>query len=589
MIIDKQKKAVILIVDDTSTNLSMLFELLVYEKYTVLIAEDGESALEQTKKRQPDLILLDILMPKMDGFATCKALKKNPLTQNIPVIFMSAMTETEKKLNGFKLGAIDYINKPFQNEEVIARVRTHLHNQQLKQQLLESRQRLSQIIANSKDAIVTLDKENNILLFNYAAEHIFKCQSKNAIGHSFQSFLSDPLWQFIKKHFQLTKPTHTAIWIPEGHHALRRNGDAFPIEGTISTAQSGEHILNTIILRDIDERLKTQAEAQQLRQINHYFQQRIQVAKGPQGLVGESIKLLEVMSNIQQVATTDATVLILGETGTGKELVVQAIHQQSQRKDQPLIKLNCAAIPNNLVESELFGHEKGAFTGALSKKIGRFELADSGTLFLDEIGEMPMDVQTKLLRILQEGEFERVGGSHTIKVNVRIIAATHRDLPQCINKGLFREDLFYRLNVFPINIPALRDRAEDIEALAYHFLKIYAAKFNKQVNTIPSAVISILEAYHWPGNVRELQHLIERAVILSVGNILAIGEWFQPLMINSDMSPIITLEEVEYQHILKILEKTNWRISGHEGAADLLGINPSTLRSRMNKLGLKRG
>jgi transcriptional regulator with GAF, ATPase, and Fis domain len=306
-------------------------------------------------------------------------------------------------------------------------------------------------------------------------------------------------------------------------------------------------------------------------------------------MVGNSQGLLDVMSHVRQVAETDATILVTGETGTGKEGVVKAIHQSSLRKQQPLIKLNCAAIPENLVESELFGHEKGAFTGALSRKIGRFELAHQGTLFLDEIGEMPLDIQTKLLRILQEGEFERIGGTQTITVDVRIITATHCDLPKLVREGHFREDLFYRLNVFPIYIPPLRERLSDIDTLAHHFLTHYANKFNKPVNRIPAHLMNTLTSYHWSGNIRELQHLIERAVILSTGSTLAFGDWFQPVTDTLHVDcPLLTLEEVEYQHIIKILETTHWRISGKDNAAEKLGLNASTLRSRMSKLGIQR-
>lgn len=584
----KQHKDVILIVDDTPANLSMLFDLLGDADYKVLIAEDGESALELAKNRPPDLILLDIIMPGMDGFATCEAFKKNRKTSEIPIIFMSALSETEKKLNGFQLGAVDYITKPFKNEEVLARIRTHLHIQQLQKKLKESEQRLSQIISGTKDAIVTVDSEANIVLFNHAAEKVFVCQAGSVVGKSFKPFLSDALWHLFTDYQQVKTIPKPAIWIPEGHRATRRNSQTFAIEATVSCAQLTGQRFYTFILRDVDARKKAEAENQQLRNVNQYLQQEAQTNLSIDGLVGSSQGLLEVMNSVRQVAETDATILVTGETGTGKEVVVQALHNLSLRKQQPLIKLNCAAIPENLVESELFGHEKGAFTGALARKIGRFELADQGTLFLDEIGEMPLDVQTKLLRILQEGEFERIGGTTTIKVDVRIVAATHRDLPQSVRDGGFREDLFYRLNVFPIHIPPLRERESDIGILAEHFLKQYADKFNKQVIKIPNHVMNALIAYHWPGNIRELQHLIERAVILSKGAALAFGDWFQPVDENAVFDFPQTLEEVEYRHICKVLETTRWKISGKNGAAEQLGINASTLRSRMNKLGIQR-
>jgi len=584
----QQSKAVILVVDDTPANLSMLFDLLDHANYKVLIAEDGESALELASNTALDLILLDIVMPVMDGFTTCKALKKNPRTSKIPVIFMSALTETEKKLNSFQLGAVDYITKPFQNDEVLARIHTHIHLQQLQNQLQESKNRLSQIISGTKDAIVTLDSEANVLLFNQAAETIFACQENMVLGKPFKPFLSDDLYQLLTEFQQSSTNSLAPIWIPEGHSAIRSKGQAFAVEATLSCAQATGQMLYTFIFRDVEARQKAAAENQKLRHVNQYFQQEAQASLEAKGIVGCSQGLLDVMSHVSQVAKTDATVLVTGETGTGKEVVVQAIHQQSLRQQQALIKLNCAAIPENLVESELFGHEKGAFTGALSRKIGRFELAHQGTLFLDEIGEMQLDVQTKLLRILQEGEFERIGGTSTIKVDVRIITATHQDLPRNVKEGRFREDLFYRLNVFPIHIPPLRERQVDIKLLAEHFLTLYANKFNKPVNSIPPQVLKTLKAYHWPGNIRELQHLIERAVILSTGTTLAFGDWFQAIDEKVAFNTQLTLEEVEYQHITQVLDMNHWKISGKNGAAEQLGLNASTLRSRINKLGIQR-
>jgi len=279
------------------------------------------------------------------------------------------------------------------------------------------------------------------------------------------------------------------------------------------------------------------------------------------------------------------------KTGTGKELVARAVHNESPRKDRELIRLNCGAIPQNLIENELFGHEKGAFTGAIARKTGRFELAHDSSLFLDEIGEMSLDMQTKLLRVLQEGEFERVGGTTTIKVDVRIITATHCDLAEKVRLGSFREDLFYRLNVFPIIIPPLRDRTEDLSDLVKHFVELYADKYGKKIDTIPEEVLIALQHHNWPGNIRELQHLIERAIILNQGKELAFGDWFQPNSkpaINQDSLPMVSLEENERAHIIKALTSVNWRVSGKNGAAEILGLKPTTLQSRMNKLGIQK-
>jgi transcriptional regulator with GAF, ATPase, and Fis domain len=290
------------------------------------------------------------------------------------------------------------------------------------------------------------------------------------------------------------------------------------------------------------------------------------------------------------VAGTDSSVLISGETGTGKELIARAIHDLSKRKDRPLIKVNCAALPAGLIESELFGHEKGAFTGAISRKIGRFELADGGTLFLDEIGDLPPGVQAKLLRVLQEHEFERVGGTQTIKVDVRLITATNRDLAKAVEENSFRTDLYYRLNVFPIHLPPLRERKEDIPLLTQYFINKYMTRMGKRIEKISQETMNRLIAYPWPGNIRELENIIERAVILSKGLILEIEDELLPSSHLPDQKEkgSLTLEEVERDHIVKILEKARWVIEGPKGAAKILNLHPNTLRSRMQKLGIKR-
>jgi formate hydrogenlyase transcriptional activator len=290
------------------------------------------------------------------------------------------------------------------------------------------------------------------------------------------------------------------------------------------------------------------------------------------------------------VAPTDSSVLILGETGTGKELVARAIHKLSGRSEKAFVKLNCAAIPLGLLESELFGHEKGAFTGAISQKTGRFELADKGTLFLDEVGDIPLELQAKLLRVLQEQEFERLGSNRTHKVDVRLIAATHRDLPAMVKQATFREDLYYRLRVFPIQVPALRQRGEDIPRLVRHFTTLYARRMNKQIEVIPWEAMDALVRYPWPGNVRELQNFIERAVILSPRSVLrAPTSELEPFQ-NSTKSngPINGLAEVERDHILRALEASNWVIGGQNGAAERLGMKRTSLVYRMKKLRIER-
>ncbi|HTB94968.1 MAG TPA: sigma 54-interacting transcriptional regulator [Candidatus Sulfotelmatobacter sp.] len=306
-------------------------------------------------------------------------------------------------------------------------------------------------------------------------------------------------------------------------------------------------------------------------------------------IIGNSFALEAVLGQVERVAPTDSTVLVQGETGTGKELIARAVHDLSPRFGRPFVKLNCAAIPFDLLESELFGHEKGAFTGAVAQKIGRFELADKGTLLLDEVGDIPLALQPKLLRVLQEQEFERLGGTRTHQVDVRLVAATHRNLVEMVKRNEFRSDLYYRLNVFPISLPALRERREDIPALVEHFVEIYAHRMNKQIEQISPETMSALVSYQWPGNIRELQNFIERSVIFTSGNML------QPPLASLTSNAVevqsagaVTLEDAERDHIRKALEETRWVVAGPKGAAARLGIKRSTLYFRMQKLGISR-
>ena len=305
-------------------------------------------------------------------------------------------------------------------------------------------------------------------------------------------------------------------------------------------------------------------------------------------IIGMSPALEAVLEQVEQVAPTDSTVLIQGETGTGKELIARATHNLSSRCGRPFIKLNCAAIPFDLLESELFGHEKGAFTGAIAQKIGRFEMADKGTLFLDEVGDIPPGLQPKLLRVLQEQEFERLGSGRTHQVDVRLVAATNRKLVDMVKRNEFRSDLYYRLNVFPIPLPPLRARREDIPALVEHFVEIYARRMGKQIDQISSETMSELASYAWPGNIRELQNFIERSVILSTGNVLQAPFASLKAAATTEAQEAVTLEEAERNHIRKTLDQTRWVVSGPNGAAARLGIKRSTLYFRMQKLGISR-
>jgi PAS domain S-box-containing protein len=331
------------------------------------------------------------------------------------------------------------------------------------------------------------------------------------------------------------------------------------------------------------EQLKNQLEAE-----TAYLQEEIKLEHNFESIIGNSAAIQYALYKVEQVAATDTTVLVLGETGTGKELISRAIHNNSLRKGRPMVKVNCATLPSHLIESELFGHERGAFTGAQTRQMGRFEVADGTSIFLDEIGELPLELQTKLLRVIQDGEFERLGSTRTIKVDVRMIAATNRDMETEVSKGHFREDLFYRLNVFPITVPSLRDRIEDIPLLTQFFLEKVSKRLGKSIELIPERVMQKLQDYPWPGNVRELENVIERAVINSSGPKLCLADNLAGPAKREMSTPLKSLQEIETDHIIRVLEETTWRIDGAKGAALILDMNPSTLRSRLRKLGIQK-
>ena len=485
--------------------------------------------------------------------------------------------------------------------------------------LRESEVRLSRVLASAMDAIVTVDEDERVVLFNAAAEMVFRCSAAEAIGRPFGRFCSAPLWAIVSRAIRAgahggTYPQH--LWVPEGLTARRADGDEFPIEATISQVDVGGRHLSTLILRDIAERKRAEAALHQMQRANEYLQEEIRTDHNFQAIVGTSPALLALLRQVEQVALTDSTVLICGETGTGKELIARAIHERSARKDRPLVKVNCCAMAAGLVESELFGHVKGAFTGALDRRIGRFELADGGTIFLDEIGDLPVETQVKLLRVLQEQEFEPVGSNQTIQVDVRVIAATNRDLDAAVKAGRFRPDLFYRLHVVPLDVPPLRARRSDIPLLVMFFLERFAKQFGKRIDTVSPATMDLLRGYPWPGNVRELQNILERAVVLSHGPVLTLDARLLPVTVSDvDMAPSeetddaavtgggarvahhtvwpalsrhASLAEVERHHILTVLQQTAGVIGGPKGAARILHLHPNTLRSRMQKLGIRR-
>ena len=459
--------------------------------------------------------------------------------------------------------------------------------------LRESEERFAGLFQSAMDAIVIIDLAGRIMQFNDAAETVFRCAASEATGERFpQRFAADEFRRILEDCLRERKGdeiTRRYLVAAGGLTALRADGEAFAAEATISQVDIPGEPLFAIILRDVDDRKRVETEIRQLRQQSDYLKEEIKTHHNFEEIVGDSPALRRVLRSVETVAPTSATVLILGDTGTGKELVARAIHDLSPLRDKPLVKVNCAALPAGLAESELFGHERGAFTGAVARKIGRFELADRGTIFLDEIGDLPLDMQVKLLRVLQEGEFERIGGTRTMTVNVRVIAATNRDLKQAVTDERFRSDLYYRLNVFPVTMPSLRDRKEDIPVLVSYFVDKYARRLGKRIDTIADGVLTALLAYEWPGNIRELENVIERAVILTPGAALEFGGWLMETGATpNNETGMLTLDEAQRQHIIKTLDLTRWRVGGERGAAKLLDIKPTTLAARMKKLGIAR-
>ncbi len=382
----------------------------------------------------------------------------------------------------------------------------------------------------------------------------------------------------------------------------RRDGTSLPVEYVSTPIRDEDGELAGAVVSFIDiTRRKQQQQAlehaleevkalkDRLEHENQYLQEEIRVEHNFEEIIGNSGALKRVLSRLEKVADTDATVMVTGETGVGKELFARAVHHSSRRSERAFVKVNCAALPQNLIESELFGHERGSFTGATAKRIGRFELADGGTLFLDEIGELPLELQAKLLRVLQEGKLERVGGNRTISVDVRIIAATNRDLMKAMEGGTFRDDLYYRLSVFPVEVPALRDRREDIPLLVSHFVRKYATAMGKRIDRVPDEAQRSLQSYDWPGNVRELENIVERGVILSTRGVLCVDEAISmhpPQAVSARARR--TLESVEREHIVQVLDLCEWMVQGPKGAARILDMHPNTLRSRMKKLGIEK-
>ncbi len=473
--------------------------------------------------------------------------------------------------------------------------------------LREREEKLARLIGSAMDGIVELDSAGAVSMVNAAAQRMFGTSAAALTGRTLDEFLSHESAGKVATlidELDRRPEGERSLWVPGGLQARRADGSAFPAEATLARYESGGRTYHSIIIRDVNDRLESEARIRSLTVAAEYLREELEDVGNFGEILGESRPLRRVLADIRQVAETDATVLILGETGTGKELIARAVHNASDRREQPLIKVNCAAIARELIESEFFGHVKGAFTGATARRAGRFALADRGTIFLDEVAELPLDLQAKLLRVLQEGEFEPVGSSQTHKVNVRVIAATNRDLQRAVKAGRFREDLFYRLNVFPIMVPPLRERGDDVVLLASALAARFAERMGRTIEPLSSADGRRLRAYHWPGNVRELQNVMERAVITSRDGRLNLERALPDEVAtaaaetapaaDAAASPdahIYTAaewQELERHNILGALRACGGKVAGRAGAAARLGLKPSTLASRMKALGISR-
>jgi len=519
--------------------------------------------------------------------ASVSALEETKVLKINRKIFLDIMSND----SGFSLGILAVLIKRHRNIDAI---QENLSNSKQELELINSK--MGGLINGAMDAIIMFDKNLRIVLTNPSANKLL--ENKDVLQRNVLFFFDDASANLIESIVKNDDLKALNNFLPSAVRVIGSNETETLNEGTISKYGNEQTTFYTLILRNIEERLVAQEKISQLTKQTEYLEEEIKELTSSYGIIAKDLGMKNVLNLVEQVAPTDATVLITGETGTGKELVARALHEASSRNDKPLIRINCAAIPANLIESELFGHKKGAFTGAAVDRKGRFLLADKGTIFLDEIGEMPLDLQPKLLRIIQEGEFDPVGSSETIKVDVRIIAATHRDLLKHSQENKFREDLYYRLNVFPITVPPLRTRGEDICLIAQEMINEFSKKLNKPKIKLSDLDKQLLSNYYWPGNVRELQNLVERAVIVSQKGKI---DWSTIIPINIGEKEVTTIPEapqkvltsnelvvLEKENILKALKQTRWKISGKNGAAEILQLPSTTLASKIKSLGIER-
>jgi PAS domain S-box-containing protein len=576
---DNSEKSTILIVDDQPEYIKLLIMALEHVKFRILVAKSGEEALNLVKYAVPDLILLDVIMPDMDGFEICRRLKADETTRNIPVIFMTALSDTVDKVEGFDVGAVDYLTKPTQPNEVIARVKTHLTNHKLQRQLQEEKARWQALSEATFEGIL-IHNEGHILEVNRALEEIF--------GYHRAEVLHKNIVEFVKPEFHNVVITHMheKTVYPYEVQGKRKDGSSVSLEIQARTIPYQGRDVKVVAVRDLSWRKVMEEEKASLQRENITLRSTIKDRYKFGDIIGKSLVMQEVYEGIVSAAASDANVLIVGESGTGKELVARTIHQRSTRQQHAFVAVNCGAVPESLFEREFFGHRRGAFTGADRDQPGYFDRADQGTLFLDEVSELTPSLQVKLLRVLEDKAYIPVGDTISKTAAVRIIAATNSDLRVLLHQGLIREDFFYRIRVMVISLPPLRDRKEDIPLLIEHFLAQYGEA--SKGSSIPTQVVQTLSMYDWPGNVRELQNELQRYLAEQRLEFIGNTTYKAPGTtegIPSNPQPegqgfYQAVEAFEKQLILNALQQN---LGHREKSAAMLKILPRTLHRKMKK------
>ena len=598
----QSNKPVVLVVDDDPVNLDILVQTLEQD-YFLIIAKNGKRALELARSHQPDLILLDILMPEMDGFEVCRCLKEDPATEPIPVIFLSVMEAPGQKHHGFEVGGVDYVTKPFHADEVLARVRTHVTIKRLREKLESHNMLIGMELHEKSRQLETL--MNNLPGLAYQGEHTpdrkvrFVSQGVARLtGYTPEDFTGPDGMGLLslvhaddREHVSAT--LETALGNKEPFELTYRIVTSWGEEkwvweqgaGVYATGPEGPLLVEGFI-NDVTEKQK---QDNTIRQENEELRNRLK-ARCSGDIVGSSPQITAVFDLIARAAAVDDNVVVYGESGTGKELVARAIHDGSARYQRPFVAVNCGAIPESLFESELFGYKKGAFTGATADKKGYLDQADGGTLFLDELGEISLMGQVKLLRAIEHGGFTPVGGSQIHRPNVRIIAATNRNLLERVNEGAMRRDFYYRIHVIPIHLPPLRERKSDIPLLVEHFLKAYPS--NKRFEYMDSEMLHAFMLYDWPGNVRELQNVLYQYLSLGTAHLgdTVIGETPGQAASASDapeeaLSLTEALSRFEKAYLLNALKKNNWK---RGPTAESLGVDRRTLFRKMKDFNLEK-